>query len=564
MNPFKIAQTFGYKSEDILKFAANSIPGFEDKIKYALAAGYSADQVMNFLQNSFQGKLPKSLGKQKQNKSDGISQITKSMGRHEPDSVMQTKAYAKQKSLGDLLDPGRLALQAGGAAAGFAMGGPGGAIAGAYGGGEAHNEMLKKYQEHIQSGGQMTFEDYLSSLMKGGAKGLAAGATISQAPKILAALKSAKEQQTQTPVQAPEQLQTQPPEVQQAMTTPAFGPKEAFDIVKNEGLEQMFGAVQAKTPEDMLGALKKMVGIPRLKEMSKKYGKPIEEIVGNAFMFTQAPQEAQQAPSIEQMGAPQMPVEEVQAQEQIIAPVQPALQQGRLDQRNVKPLDMGEGDESLIADAYANIFERDDIPSSKTEKQRKIEPLKNALKSSNVRGASYNEETGKMRVVFGSKKGRKGGTVYEYDKMDKKTFEKMTGGKAKPKTEGSNEFGIWFNEKNPSIGAAFSKFIRSDPEKHPFKLVEGKGHSVSEKQILESDRAFIASDIFSPFNKQRERGRSLVEAKVLKDMLPTIKSMDDDFVADMVDFIKDQLKGKLKTAPTVSRLKKEITKEFGQ
>jgi hypothetical protein len=127
MNPFTTAQAFGHSAEDILKFSANAIPGLEDKIKYALAAGYAADEVLKFLQNSFQGKIPKSMTKR--SSGDDRSAITKSMGPHEPDPVMQMKAFAKQRNIGDLLDPGRLALTAGGAAAGFAMGGPMGAAA---------------------------------------------------------------------------------------------------------------------------------------------------------------------------------------------------------------------------------------------------------------------------------------------------------------------------------------------------------------------------------------------------------------------------------------------------
>ena len=224
---------------------------------------------------------------------------------------------------------------------------------------------------------------------------------------------------------------------------------------------------------------------------------------------------------------------------------------------------MGEGDESLMADIYNNIFAEEEYPKAKgKQKERSIKPMEIAQKSSSVRGAQYDEKTNKLRIVFGSEKGRKGGGVYEYDNVEKETFEKITGGKAKPITEGSNRYGIWFTGKDKSIGAALHKTVKSDKEKYPYTPIAVGDRAPTEKQILESDRSFIASEIFAPFGRQRERGRSLVEAKSLKEMMPLVKDMDDDYVADMLDFIKGELKRVLKNPPTISRLKKELEKEL--
>ena len=550
MNPLQAAQTLGYGKEDILKYLSKANPQIAESITKAMGLGYTAEQVMDYFSKSMAGaKVNKKISRQVFD-APGIADIT-NRARNAPEQG----GKASQLSL-----VGGLA----GAGAGLLTGGPIGAAIGAASGYKSMDKLVTAYQDETIRGGKVPFGEFVKNLAVGtglAGMGAATAKPLMQAAKeYLSSMGGDGEEQSS---KAPDQLQTQPPEVQQAMTTPAFGPKEAFDIVKNEGLEQMFGAIQAKTPEDMLGALKHMIGQPRLNEMAKKYGKPIEEIVGNAFMFTQVPPESQQAPAIDQMGAPQIPVEEVQAKEEVLAPEQPALQQGQLDQRNVKPIDMGEGDESLMADVYNNIFAEEEYPKAKgKQKERSIKPMEIAQKSSSVRGAQYDEKTNKLRIVFGSEKGRKGGGVYEYDNVEKETFEKITGGKAKPITEGSNRYGIWFTGKDKSIGAALHKTVKSDKEKYPYTPIAVGDRAPTEKQILESDRSFIASEIFAPFGRQRERGRSLVEAKSLKEMMPLVKDMDDDYVADMLDFIKGELKRVLKNPPTISRLKKELEKEL--
>lgn len=550
MNPLQAAQTLGYGKEDILKYLSKANPQIAESITKAMGLGYTAEQVMDYFSKSMAGaKVNKKISRQVFD-APGIADIT-NRARNAPEQG----GKASQLSL-----VGGLA----GAGAGLLTGGPIGAAIGAASGYKSMDKLVTAYQDETIRGGKVPFGEFVKNLAVGtglAGMGAATAKPLMQAAKeYLSSMGGDGEEQSS---KAPDQLQTQPPEVQQAMTTPAFGPKEAFDIVKNEGLEQMFGAVQAKSPEDMLGALKHMIGQPRLNEMAKKYGKPIEEIVGNAFMFTQVPPESQQAPAIDQMGAPQIPVEEVQAKEEVLAPEQPALQQGQLDQRNVKPIDMGEGDESLMADVYNNIFAEEEYPKAKgKQKERSIKPMEIAQKSSSVRGAQYDEKTNKLRIVFGSEKGRKGGGVYEYDNVEKETFEKITGGKAKPITEGSNRYGIWFTGKDKSIGAALHKTVKSDKEKYPYTPIAVGDRAPTEKQILESDRSFIASEIFAPFGRQRERGRSLVEAKSLKEMMPLVKDMDDDYVADMLDFIKGELKRVLKNPPTISRLKKELEKEL--
>jgi hypothetical protein len=76
------------------------------------------------------------------------------------------------------------------------------------------------------------------------------------------------------------------------------------------------------------------------------------------------------------------------------------------------------------------------------------------LQSSNVWGALYNEKNGKMRVRF------QGGSEYEYDGIPPNIFKAFISGNAAARTKGENQYGKWWPNKNPSLGAALNQYIK--------------------------------------------------------------------------------------------------------
>jgi hypothetical protein len=225
---------------------------------------------------------------------------------------------------------------------------------------------------------------------------------------------------------------------------------------------------------------------------------------------------------------------------------------------------MGDGDESFMADVFANVFEPPEFERAPSDKKRKIAPLENALKSSNVRGGQWNKETGEMRITFQPKKGSsEGGSVYTYPGVDQKTWEDLTGGKATPITEGSNMFGFWDRGKKNSIGAAFSKKIKKNEEKFPPTQLAEENITVGENQIRTADRAFMVSDLFEPFRKQRADGRRVMKAEELNDWVSNYADHAPEDIFSMIEMVEEKLKSVLKNPPSKGRLKKEISKEYG-
>jgi hypothetical protein len=76
------------------------------------------------------------------------------------------------------------------------------------------------------------------------------------------------------------------------------------------------------------------------------------------------------------------------------------------------------------------------------------------LNSSNIFGSSYNPQTGQMKVRF------QGGAEYEYDGVPANIYRAFSKGNASAKTTGSNQYGAWFEGKNPSLGAAMNQYIK--------------------------------------------------------------------------------------------------------
>ncbi len=85
------------------------------------------------------------------------------------------------------------------------------------------------------------------------------------------------------------------------------------------------------------------------------------------------------------------------------------------------------------------------------------------LNSSNIWGSRYDPKTGKMRVRF------QGGSEYEYDGVPANIYRAFEKGNASAKTSGSNEYGRWWRNKNPSLGAALNQYIKAG--KFPYRKI---------------------------------------------------------------------------------------------
>ncbi len=77
------------------------------------------------------------------------------------------------------------------------------------------------------------------------------------------------------------------------------------------------------------------------------------------------------------------------------------------------------------------------------------------LNSSNIWGTAYNPQTGQMKVRF------QGGAEYEYEGVPQNIYRAFSKGQASAKTKGSNQYGAWWPNKNPSMGAAMNQYIKA-------------------------------------------------------------------------------------------------------
>jgi hypothetical protein len=77
------------------------------------------------------------------------------------------------------------------------------------------------------------------------------------------------------------------------------------------------------------------------------------------------------------------------------------------------------------------------------------------LNSSNIWGSRYDPKTGKLLVRF------QGGSLYEYDGVPANIYRAFEKGNASARTNGRNQYGTWWVNKNPSMGAALNQYIKA-------------------------------------------------------------------------------------------------------
>lgn len=541
--PFTTAKMFGYTSDQIIKFLMKQVPGLDKKIEQALAAGYTTDQVINFLKNQG-GESPKA---RKRIEEEYSRPFTDEQGRLTETQRQEkgSKRAKKQDFLTQTLDPKRTLSTVAGAGIGYATGGPVGAVTGAMGGSEAYDDLIRRYEQHKAEGGTLGLKDFIASIAKGGAKAAGATALVNTAKDFLSTLGEAPqdEEQAQAPTPPVEgSEQEAPAEVEQIeeVTEKVISPEEAkksYEVLARSGIGGLLERIeQDLSPIDAMKLTRKMYGDQSIKDIERERKKPFEEVFEEWRDYLRQGQKAE--------------VQE-QPEEEVAEP---------LEAQDTTQVQWSQVEEPR-AFSFNELFKGGE-ERGETQLKGRAQPFESAMKSSNLSAATFDPDSSKMRILFRAKEGGKGGTVYEYENMDEETFNQMTGGEAKPVTEGSNKFGVWFNTKNPSIGATFSKFIKKNPEKFPYKKVEPDSYSLEEKQIVNADRAHLASELFEPFAQKRKEGRQKARAQGLKDIVPALKAMDDQFLFDVVEYLEEKLQGKLKNEPTVKRLGKEFEKEF--
>lgn len=89
---------------------------------------------------------------------------------------------------------------------------------------------------------------------------------------------------------------------------------------------------------------------------------------------------------------------------------------------------------------------------------RKAEDIKKDiakdLASSVIHKTNYDPEKQELFVNFNS------GNTYKYDQVPENVYQEFTKAGTPAKTEGKNAYGIWWEGKNPSLGATFNKLIK--------------------------------------------------------------------------------------------------------
>ncbi len=84
------------------------------------------------------------------------------------------------------------------------------------------------------------------------------------------------------------------------------------------------------------------------------------------------------------------------------------------------------------------------------------------LNSSNIYGFQYDPRSKLLRVKF------QGDGIYEYGGVPPQIFKAFQAGAVPAKTNGSNQYGSWWQGKQPSLGAAFYELIR---DQFPYQKV---------------------------------------------------------------------------------------------
>jgi len=95
------------------------------------------------------------------------------------------------------------------------------------------------------------------------------------------------------------------------------------------------------------------------------------------------------------------------------------------------------------------------------ERNRVIDGIPQApIGSSTIYGYQYDPQDKKLYVRF------QGDGIYEYSGVSPQIFQIFQSGAIPAKTEGSNDYGVWFRGKSPSLGSSFYELIKQHGYPH--------------------------------------------------------------------------------------------------
>jgi|GEM_PF-1749395 len=592
------AVRYGYQAEEILKMIASHNPQFKEKVDEAVKYGYTPTSILRDMARFFKGtrgeKTAKVMGinpKWSRNLafSEDLDPATVIPEQMQPDDA--------GRSFRDTL--GNVAGAGAGAAIGFATGGPAGAVGGATAGSEMYQKLVDKYR---QQGRSMSFGDFVKTLASAAAKGTATGFSAKFLMDVLKNLTSEPSEQVEgevvqeegvapvTPTQEGAEQEV-PPSMPEEKIEDVVG-ADSYEIFRERGIERIIDSFATQiTPEQGRRGLRNLFGAQYVKDIERETKKPIEKVLSEAFEFAKQKgggggrssfvDQAMEGIEFSSLPRPvqnrvRMINQQIERLEKKGVPYDSKRIQKLLKKRDKfiqgEGLNVAEEEEVRFEKAYGKSDEQTTMQPEQSEVfteifksripeteeagtlQKSVKPLDNSLKSSNVVGAFFDADTNKMRTVFRS------GDMYEYDNISLDELEKVTGGKAKPITEGATQYGFWFPDKKKSVGAAFSKFIKKKADEFPYRKLEKSELRPNESQLRDAVRTFNTSGIFEPFKQFRKGAQQLEKGKILREMEPALKEVDDDFLQEMVAMIESELG--LKTPIKMTRLQKEFRKEF--
>lgn len=90
-----------------------------------------------------------------------------------------------------------------------------------------------------------------------------------------------------------------------------------------------------------------------------------------------------------------------------------------------------------------------------------VPELEQSMPSSNINSFAYNPNTEELFVKFQGDYPLENGSTYKYGGIPPYVADAFKRGAASAKTEGYNDWGEWWEGKNPSMGAALNQLIKA-------------------------------------------------------------------------------------------------------
>jgi hypothetical protein len=95
-----------------------------------------------------------------------------------------------------------------------------------------------------------------------------------------------------------------------------------------------------------------------------------------------------------------------------------------------------------------------------TPAKQPMPEMEHAMPSSNINSFSYDPKKEELYVKFQGDYPFQNGSMYKYGGIPPYVADAFKQGAASAKTEGENDWGQWWEGKNPSMGAALNQLIK--------------------------------------------------------------------------------------------------------